>query len=204
MKNERTQRDIDIIRQSSLKAAVDLTIGMLPQLDDQTEISDLVLRVAGKFNTWVLDGNGSSQVQDEVTRIRREVAADPPREAKRDEPDTTWDKFMHLKDNIASDPDKYLPLRTDEWAESDGKWLQRGQTTFGASPGDPYPISKKQFGFLVGLHKERTLDTDTRFLLGLSTHGASDLIEHIQDMPKNGNGKKQLADARSEIRRRRL
>jgi len=77
MKNERTQRDHDIIRQSSLKAAVDLTIGMLPQLEDQTEISDLVLRVAGKFQNWVLNGQ-SNPVQDKVDGIRDELEQPPP------------------------------------------------------------------------------------------------------------------------------
>ena len=32
-----------------------------------------------------------------------------------------------------------------------GQWFQRGATTFGASPGDPYPISQKQYGFIMGL-----------------------------------------------------
>ena len=188
MKNERTQRDHDIIRQSSLKAAVDLTLGMLPQLEDQTEISDLVLRLAGKFQSWVLNGQ-PDRVQEKVNGIRDELDKHPPRKrqpAPADPPDSSWDKLMELKDQLVSDPERYHALRDDEWEEANGRWFQRGQTTFGASPGDPYPVSSKQFGYLVALHRERTLDTDTRFLLGLSTDGASDLIEHVKAMPANG------------------
>jgi hypothetical protein len=57
MKNVRTQRDIDIIRQSSLKAAVDLMTAMLPTLENKTEVSDLTLKLAAKFNNWVLEAS---------------------------------------------------------------------------------------------------------------------------------------------------
>jgi len=204
MKNERTQRDHDIIRQSSLKAAVDLTIGMLPQLEDQTEISDLVLRVAGKFQNWVLNGQ-SNPVQDKVDGIRDELEQPPPRERQpqerqpapadppREDPKDSKERSDALHDLMLAtsrDPYKYKKLTEDEWSESNGRYIERGQMLFGASPGDPYPLSAKQFGYLCALHKERTLDTDPRFLLGLSTDGASQLIEYIKDMPKNGNGRR--------------
>ncbi len=69
MKNIRTQRDLDIIRQSSLKAAVDLMAAMIPTLVNKTEISDLTIKLAAKFNTWVLEASQVDAIHQSLEEL---------------------------------------------------------------------------------------------------------------------------------------
>lgn len=78
MKSIRSQRDIDIIRQSSLKAAVDLMTAMIPTLDNKTEISDLALKLAAKFNTWVLEASQVDTIHQALDELGNGEDGTPP------------------------------------------------------------------------------------------------------------------------------
>ncbi len=261
MKNQRdrTQRDLDIIKQSSLKAAVDLAIGILPTLETRDELSDLVLRIADKFNTYVLDGDAVQRTVNQVREELREPEPDPVDrsyinnqyeddqdwEPGRDEPESELERaqrhvkelqeqerqshrtgqqrktdeaarryredsqrrdreeqeqrgdddihtlFENLKRDLSRQPNSWKKM-TDRELEgwTGGRWIQRGKLTWGASQGDPFPISSKQYGFAMALCKENGLDPDPQFMNGLSTHGAGLLLDHLQEMRGNGNGKR--------------
>ena len=157
----------------------------------------MVLRVAGKFSTWVLGGH-ADPVQEQVDGIRQELQDTPPA-------NPVYDKLHNLREKIARDPDFYKPLNSSESEASAGKWFERGKTTFGASPGDPYPLSKKQFGFLVGLHKKLKLEYDKGELNALTSRQASARIDELQAQlgeTGNGNGKETMNNLTGQIRER--
>lgn len=212
---DRTQRDLDIIKQSSLKAAVDLAIGILPTLETGDELSDLVLRIADKFNNYILDGR--NEVERTVNEVRRELEEPEPeseleraqrhveqlRDAERQsqrhsrqsgretEGDDIHTQFEMVKRDLSRQPNSWRKMTDRELEGWDGgRWIQRGKLTWGASSGDLYPISAKQYGFMMGLCEENGLDPDPRFLNGLSTHGASLMLDCLQELRGNGNGKK--------------
>jgi hypothetical protein len=188
---QRTQKDIDIIRQSSLKAAVELTVAMLPRLENQTEISNLVLKVANKFSNWVI------QPAIPVENSNQPRQQPPPQATG------IASQIQDFKTMLAREPDLYRELSGLDREHASSRWIDRPSMTFGAGPGDPYPISKKQFGFLVGLHKKLGIDPDPEFINGLSSRGASKLIEELQAIAGDGgNGQPNLSDIKGQIQNR--
>ena len=189
MQKPRDQKSVDIARMNALTNAANLTAAMLPTLENKTEISDLVLKVAGKFANWILDGEASNSQPGQNEADQDEDRPTPPKGRGRSRPDPNAppaEKMTRLLDMIATDPRLYLQLNEAEFEEFRGAWFQRYQSKFGASPGDPYPISKKQYGFLMGLHKETGFEPDTRLLMGLSTDGASKMIDLLGSLKGNG------------------
>lgn len=148
MKSIRSQRDIDIIRQSSLKAAVDLLTAMIPTLDNKTEVSDLALKLAAKFNTWVLE---ASQV------------------------DTIHQALEELGNGEDGTP-----------AYVDGR--SGSPTNVHQSNSNQLPVTKKQYGYLVRLLRDRGQEVIYEELEQLTVGQASDWINDLKN-GDNGNGK---------------
>jgi hypothetical protein len=73
----------------------------------------------------------------------------------------------------------------DIYEKNPGGWCQRPAGSFGNAPGDPYVISSKQFGYLIGLSKRYSVELDAKYLNGLSNVGASYLIDILTSL--NGN-----------------
>ncbi len=183
---QRQQKDHDIARMNALTNAVQFLSAFQDRLEAETEISDLALKVAGKFYTWIMNGQTAKAdpVQDKVDEIREEVAADPQMSEAEYE-------LALFKKHAVNRKKLYQQLNELELKDSqEGQWLERSPRTFGASKGDPYPISKKQYGFLMGLHKEAGVEPDKPFITCLSTDGASAMIDLLNQLcgKENGNG----------------
>lgn len=187
---QRQQKDHDIARMNSLTNAVTFLSSIQDKLESETELSDLVLKIAGKFYNWVVDGK-PDPVQDAVDYVKEELGADP----QEGEPgpqghETEAEYELALFHKRTQHQRKlYEELAPSELEHApNGQWFERGARTFGAGTGDPYPISKKQYGFIMGLHKKAGAAPDKNFIAGLSTHGASELIELLNQLSGNGNG----------------
>ncbi len=217
MKKERTQKDYDIISQSSLKAAVELTVGILPTLDNKTEISDLVIKLADKFSTWVL----GDTVQNQVDRVHEAL------NNLDDHPDP--DSFQCYQDySFAENPqiqncfheihilqDTLGMPRTDffsdcpthpSWKDAANDLVKKLRKqvhealAYGKKPGGNGdngngngngnggggngngngPISKKQYGFLMGLHRDLGLEPNKDEIDQLTINEASSFIEELK------------------------
>jgi len=88
---ERTQRDIDIIRQSSLKAAVELMTGFQTKIElDGTKVVSMTINVAEQFSKWVMEAHVDEKpagisylkmVKDECHKLQEQIGI----------PKTDWD-----------------------------------------------------------------------------------------------------------------
>lgn len=214
MKNERTQKDYDIISQSSLKAAVELTIGILPRLDNETEISDLVLKLAGKFSTWVLGDTVQNQV-DRVHEALNNLDDHPDPDSFNCYQDYTFAENPQIQNYFLEAhvlQDTMGIARTDffdkcpthdSWTEGvkplvkklrkqiheglakymnpGGNGKKRNGNGWNGNGGNGNdPISKKQYGFLMGLHRDLGLDPNKDEIDQLTINEASSFIEELK------------------------
>lgn len=221
MKNERTQKDYDIISQSSLKAAVELTIGILPRLDNETEISDLVLKLANKFSTWVL----GDTVQNQETGAAPTDHPDPSSLngfqdysfAENSHIQSCFHEIHILQDGLgmprtdffsdcpthpswkdaANDLVKKLRKQVHEalaYGKNPGGNGGNGNRDRGNGNGNGNgnggggPLTKKQYGFIIGLHKELGQEPDRAEIDQMTVGEASDYIEGLKAMTTSGGG----------------
>lgn len=139
---ERNQKDLDIIRQSSLKAAVELMAAFKDKVqDDGTKVVTTTLAVADQFYEWVIK---PSTVNGKVEGIKKEL-----------QQDTGYnDSKPEIIDGIKR-------------------------------------ISKKQYGYLISLHRKLGREPDYNTLNLISAKDASELIESLKyqlKLGRNGNG----------------
>jgi len=90
VKMERTLRDVDIIRQSSLKAAVEIMTGFQNKIEiDGTKIVSMTLSVADQFTKWVMQSEEEeAQGIDYLKMVKDECHK---LQAKLGIPETDWD-----------------------------------------------------------------------------------------------------------------
>lgn len=230
MRDERTRRDLDIIRQSSLKAAVDLTTAILPTLDNQTEISDLTLQLAEKFANWVFGDQVQNNV-DEVREALNDLDNDHPDPASlkcyqdysfAENPhsqncfheihilqDTlgmprtdffsicpthaSWDKAaVQLVKLLRKQVHEALAYGKNPGSNGDngGNGSRDNNKSDGPSTAGQKPLTRKQYGFIMGLHKELGQEPDRAEIDQMTVGEASDYIESLKNMAgyAGGNG----------------
>jgi hypothetical protein len=182
MRNERTQKDLDIARMSAMKGAIELVAAFPDKVkaEGNDGLISTTCKVADKLYEWILK---PSTVQGKVDDIR----------SKLNQPNSgngngNAEKVQKLKESIARDPHLYLPLNDTERSRKVNRWLDRASLTFGGNPGDPYPLSSKQFGFIIKLLKDLGVDRDPEFVNCLSNRGASAMIDNLQEfLTDNGH-----------------
>ena len=147
---QRQQKDHDIARMNSLTNAVTFLASIQDKLEADTELSDLALKIADKFYTWVIDGK-PDPVQDAVDYVKEELGAET--EEKQEE--------------------EAEPYRFNNYDRSD------------------MPLSKKQRGYIIGLHKRIHQEPDLNQIDEMTTADASEFIEYLKSVAgDNGNGRR--------------
>jgi hypothetical protein len=207
--SERSQKDIDIARMSALKTAVELMSAFKEIITvDQKGVIPVALGIADSLLQWIYTGTKIVETEGHTVDTQTgEVLDERPRnnyntnenQASYKGPD--W--FTLALKEVQQDPDFFLAVHEDVEPEPDQSgWIDRSKFTFGGSPGNPYPISKKQYGYLIGLMRSASLSIPRAILIGLSTEGASYLIDTAK---ANGvkNGKQKLNDIKADLRNRR-
>ncbi len=208
--NERTQKDIDIARMSSLKSAIELMTAFKDKIEvDADGIIPVATGIADSLLSWIYSGNvtASYHVDTKTSEVLDKPAGPQQQKPKPDvqqgngvEAGRTHASHSHglpdwLKSMVEALKEDFIMFKEIEEEEinqsggfNDGGWLERSRETFGNQPGDPYPISQKQYGFLVGLFKRIgvTPNGHKRFLTSLSSQGASELIDFIQQQLPSG------------------
>lgn len=223
MRDERTRRDLDIIKQSSLKAAVDLTTAILPTLDNQTEISDLTLQLADKFANWVFGDQVQNNV-DEVREALNDLDNDHPDPAslkcyqdysfaENPHSQNCFHEIHILQDTLGMPRTDFFSICPTHasWDKAAGQLVKllRKQVhealAYGKKPGGNGgngnrdrgngngnggggPLTKKQYGFIIGLHKELGQEPDRAEIDQMTVGEASEYIEGLKAMTASGGG----------------
>jgi len=202
----RTQKDIDIARMSALKSAVEL-MAAFPCSSEvaKTGITATATAIADKFLSWIYSGEaphsktehqghtvdtGTGEVMDPEPKkdAQQGQGVNPGRKAAFHSP-TLPDWLKSMFEALEQDFIMFNKLSADEMNNrNEGGWVERNREVFGNRPGDPYPISQKQYGFIIGLLKRVgvTPNGHKDFIAGLSSNGASELIDFINQQLPSG------------------
>lgn len=211
MARERFQKDYDIIRQSSLKAAVELTVAFHRLDATSEEVADTAIQMAEKFNSWILEAEQPAvnselgkPVQDWHAKVIKECLVlqkklnmdltdfdnDPCPYGKWHDggAEMLLDLLRDMK-NGNRDPKRpgYQHLQGAEQPHTrfrEGERDEEGHEREDSWQGANFPLTKKQYGFLVSLHKRNKLKYKNDDLNNLTQRQASELIDEL----KNDNG----------------
>jgi hypothetical protein len=212
---ERSQKDYDIIRQSSLKAAAELTVAFHKLDATSEEVADTAIQMAEKFVSWILEPDRPG-VDPELGKPVRDWHAKIIKEChmlqKKLNMDITdfdtdpcpygkWNEggaeilldLLRDMSNGNRDPNKSgyqhatgtdQPHTRFREGERDENGHEREDSWAGAN----FPLSKKQYGFLVSLHKRNKLKYKNDDLNNLTQRQASELIDELKNYGDNGDG----------------
>ena len=199
---ERTLRDRDIARMSALKAAVEMTTTFHDIEASVERASDAAITLAEKFYSWILrpadhaqgdeqeESNYLDMLQKDIHRLEDQLKLRRTDFAQeRPQLFDSWEEggAQHLLEQ--------LRIRIQHGSEAGshvGDVDQSGWKKRSIYEGDmnTFPITKKQYGFLIGLHRKLGKQPDKDALNELNTREASSLIDQLQEqVASTGNGK---------------
>jgi len=204
---KRTLKDRDIARMSALKSAVELTAAFHDDVAASGEAAaEVATRAAEKFYKWILQpaqgndridqdddddeqGNYNQMVQKDCHLLQEKLGLKPTDFAKDPCPWGDWMNggAVHLLETLRTRVKNGSKAGSFAGDMDKNGWKKNSVHGSEYGNGD-YPISKKQFGYLIGLHKRLGLDYDKEDLNALTSRDASAMIEKLQDVEANGNG----------------
>jgi len=165
MENGRTSKDVDIARMSALKTAVDIVAAFHESVVDAQTAADLAMAVADKLVGWIL---------------RSPSVMEPVQPVPKEKPKTPEQRIAEVKTEIKANSSLYKPLSEVETKQlKGGKYVDMGWSRF---PDGVFPLSAKQFGFICKLYRDVGIESDPVFIHGLSSKGASTLIDALVEM----------------------
>lgn len=194
----RTLKDKDIARAVALKAGVEMTVAFKDLIQQQGQnASDMAIKAADKFYGWLIaerpedreqDGdNYFAMILNEIHTLQRKLELKPTDFDKDPCPYAkTWSEGGAQSLLEALRARMKTGSKAGSFAGDTDKegWTKR--SIYGAELGNgDYPISKKQFGYLVALHKRNNLKYDKDELNALTTRQASSMIDELL---ASGNG----------------
>jgi len=213
---KRAVREHDIARMSAMKSAIELVAAFPDKIkaEGHDGLITTCCKVAEQIYEWVLTPPQGEEQEEEERANWHDLVLKECHELQ---------KKLHLK---ATDWDKD-PCPWGDWHEGGADELlkmlrerakngseagsftgdveesgYRNPSTYepGRSKND-YPLSSKQFGFLVGLHKKAGLEYSNAELNALSSRDASGMIDKLLEITEgNGDGKQRLADIKGQIK----